>query len=404
MRWALICLALLVPGVASARGGIVRGGAASNPGIVYPWRFGILSDTHCGWAFGTCGGIRNLPPLRACVDTLNALHVDFAILNGDWGGGYATVTHQANIDSLYAVFLNRATFPVFPVLGNHEAISSDTLTTGQNPYASAIARFPQYFVGRNYYLQDWKNVRFVATQTNVDYDVSSPDDYRVNNPTYGGSVPRYDWDGMHSAAGAQRAWLGASALRGRDKSHWLIFGGHRGIYGSSANDPARHKYNAGRSGRYVKQAEDSLTVGERGLMISGDQHIPVWLTKAIADSAVVGATAKGFYHMIVASGSGARAADSTEVFGGPGLQAFAYYDQTTRNRGRTSQGWLESMTVANDPGLPCQFTWALCTVWGDLIQIEFFRTYTSASAGSTGYPGANRHRLISRHTLSRDVG
>jgi len=398
--WPLLLIFFLL--FTGARGGISRGGGASNPGIQYPWRFGILSDTHCGWGFGQCGGVGNTVPLRACVDTLNSLHVDFCILNGDWAGGHVMVNHAAQVESLYAAMLNRVTFPVFPVLGNHEAIDPDTLLGG-NPYASAIARFPQYFVGRNYYLQDWKNVRFVAMQTNVDYDVGDPEDYRVNNPTYGGSVPSYDWDGLHASGGAERTFL-TGALSGRPGSHWLVFGGHRGIYGSSANNATRHNYNAGRAGRYVKQAEDALATGERGLIISGDQHIPVWLTKAIADSAIVGATAKGFYHMIVASGSGARVADSTEVFGGSGLSAFVYYDQTTRNRGRTSAGWLESMTVANDRGFPCEFTWTLCTVYGDVIKLEFFRTYTAASAGSTGYPGANRHRLISVHTLSRDVG
>lgn len=400
MRWLaalLIVLCLATPDKSEAL----------NPGIQYPWRFGILSDTHAAWGFGTCGGVRNTKPLRACTDTLNTLHVDFCILNGDWGGGHILASHQAQIDSLYAALLNRATFPIYPVLGNHEALGTDTVTVGGNPYASAINRFPSYFNGQDYYVRDWKNVRFVALQTNVDYDVGSPDDYRVNNPfnyAQTGGVAKYDWDGLHASTGTQRQWIATNALRGRDKSHWLIIGGHRGIYGSSANNAARHNYNAGRSGRYVKQMEDSLITGERGLMISGDQHLPVWLTYAIKDSALVGATTKGFYHMIVASGAGARVADSTEVFGGAGLQAFAYYDQTTRNRGRTSGGWFEAMTLANDPGLPCAFTWALCTVYGDVIQIEFFRTWTAADAGATGYTGAGTHKLISKHTLSRDVG
>ena len=373
-------------------------------GIHYPWKFGVLSDTHAAWGFGLCGGVSNTLPLRACVDTLNSMGVDFCILNGDWGGGQVWLLHQKQIDSLYAALITRAQFPIWPVLGNHEAHKDDTLAV-VNPYAQAIARFPGYFQGKNYYYKDWKNLRFIALNTNVNYDVHDPGDYLVNNP-FGysaiGGVPALDYDGLHSATGTQRVWL-ANTLATRNKNHWLLVGGHRGVYGSSANNPYRYNYNAGRAGRYVKQMEDSLLTGERGAMIFGDEHLPHWLTYAIRDSALAGPTEKGFFHFTVASGSGAREGDSTEVFGGAGLQSFVYYDTATvSNQGRTRGGWLENMTLADDLGLPCQFTFAVGTVTGDHMFLEFFRTWTEADSGAVGYNGAGHHSLITWATLSRD--
>lgn len=394
---------------ACAQFGVVApSGGGRNVGIQYPWRFAIMSDTHTGWGYGVCGGVSNTTPLRACVDTLNTLGVDFAILNGDWGGGGpAWINHQKQIDSLYAAFLSRTRFPVFPVLGNHEAHRDDSLAFGGNPYAQAIARFPGYFQGKNYYYKDHKNVRFIALQNNVNYDTWSEDDYRINNPAgYAapGGVPGMDYDGIHSPSGSERTWL-RTALETRPYGHWLVIGAHRGVFGSDLNHTMRHNYNASRGVRYMKQISGALEDGERALCLQGDQHLPVWFTHAISDSVMANGAGKGVHYLTVASGAGVRTGDSTEVFGGVGLMSFVYHDTlgADRNRGRTRGLWAESLTDAQDAGLPCQFTWALATVFGDMMLVEVFRTWTAADAGTPGYAGAGRHSRITWHTLYRDA-
>ncbi len=395
-------------GVGARTGG--SGSGKSTTFITYPWRFAHLSDTHVKWGFGGTSQYPNSLALRAVTDTLNYLRthggMDFCLLTGDWAGGHTTVAHQAQIDSLYAALINRATFPILPVMGNHEAIEADTLL-GRNPFQQAQDRFQQWFQGRNYYTFKWKNVQWIALQNNVNYDITSDTDYGVDAPTYGGSVPGRDWDGIHAKTGAERKWL-AATLAARDRSDWLLIGMHRPTYGSNLNNATRHNYNAGRGERFIKQVEDSLRSDERGIVFCGDQHIPVWLTKAIRDSSIASATGKGLYHSIVASGSGAREADTTEVFGGAGLQAFLYQDldgagNSLRNYGRTTGKWADTLSAVGFKGLTYQFTWSLCTVYGDQIQIEYFMTFMPLDAGNAQYRGAWKHRRIGSYTLYRDM-
>lgn len=413
---ALVALAaalfLAAPHPAAAVGARTGGGGGGKTTtfITYPWRFAHLSDTHVKWGFGGTSQYPNSLALRAVTDTLNYLRthggMDFCLLTGDWAGGHTIVAHQTQIDSLYAAFINRATFPILPVMGNHEAIEADTLL-GRNPFQQAQDRFQQWFQGRNYYTFKWKNVQWIALQNNVNYDITSDTDYGVDAPTYGGSVPGRDWDGIHAKTGTERKWL-AATLAARDRSDWLLIGMHRPTYGSNLNNATRHNYNAGRGERFIKQVEDSLRSDERGIVFCGDQHIPVWLTKAIRDSSIASATGKGLYHSIVASGSGAREADTTEVFGGAGLQAFLYQDldgvgNSLRNYGRTTGKWADTLSAVGFKGLTYQFTWSLCTVYGDQIQIEYFMTFMPLDAGNAQYRGAWKHRRIGSYTLYRDM-
>jgi hypothetical protein len=289
-------------------------------------------------------------------------------------------------------------------------VPSDTLL-GINPYNASRNRFLNRFRGGNYYMEDHKNIRFVALQTNANYDVAASTDYRVNNPTtYAaptGGVTGYDYDGITVSSSPQRVFL-RNALATRDKSHWFIVGGHRGTYGPRGGDDGRR--NLGRAARgtgYINEVEDSLITGERCLFLMGDKHINVVLTQPIADSAVVSGTTKGGYHMMVSSGAGARSADTTGVFAGAWLMDIlarkeASADPLTPFFGHTSTAWADTITQA-DGGKDHVFTWALFTVHADCMLVEVFRTFTTASAGHAQYRGAGNHRLITSRTIRRDL-
>lgn len=341
-------------------------------------------------------------PLGAVIDTCNALGIDFLAMGGDWSEQLFEANSNANEDSLVAL-MARSSFPWVPIEGNWEALPSDTTASG-DPYDSARTRFSSYFGAGDWHSYDHKNVRLIALQNCANVDTTTGDDYRQNNPVNTPGYKLNDYAGITEAASPQRTWL-AGKLSTRNPAHWLIPAFHRPVYGSSANSSNRlNIISAARGDGFLKQIEDALATGERGLALVGDQHLPLWLTKAIADSALSAETAKGIYHLIVSSGSGARTADTTEVLGGSSLQGFLYYDNSTRSYGRTSEAWADTMTVAADPGMPYTFTWSLMTVYGDAIFVEVFRTWTTQSAGHPKYSGAGTHKRIGAYRLRRDVG
>jgi hypothetical protein len=357
------------------------------------------------WAFGGTSP-RNSVPFGDVVDTLNALGADFCILAGDWAEDINYTNTNANADSFTAI-ISRAEFDWLPVLGNHEAIPSDTLLQ-VSPYLTAMGRFPSQFEGNPYYKRDHKNIRFIALQNNVNYNVTSSGDYRVNNPTtYAaptGGVTGSDYDGITVTASPQRVFL-TNALATRDKAHWLLVSAHRPTYGLRAGDTSRLNFGRAAMGTgYINVIEDSLKSDERFLFLGGDKHQSLYLTHAIRDSAIVAATAKGGHHMGVASGSGSRTGDSTGVFAGAWLMdILARKDGAdTQYHGHTSTAWHDTLTSA-DAGYAHAFTWALFTVYGDALMVEVFRTWTTASAGHGQYTGARNHKLITRRTLRRDL-
>lgn len=383
-------------------------GVPATLGYQSPWRFAYVTDTHVNWIFGGTSP-RNSVMLNDVVDTLLTLgNFKALILGGDWSEQLIHDNANANADS-FAVFLARANgyFPVYPVEGNWEAIVSDTAAYG-DPYVSARSRFSGYFGTLDWYYKDLLNVRFVALQNCANVDTTAALDYRQNNP-YGGVVngraySLNDFSGITAAASPQRTFL-AEVLASREDAHWLIVATHRPVYGS--NEGASNRLNlisAARGSGYVKQIEDALGTGERGLHLVGDQHIPLWFTYAIADSAIASATGKGLYHYLCTSGAGARVADTTDVLGSTSLQSFLYYNGANPERmyGRTSEAWADTITLVGDPATNYTFTWTLFTVYGDDMLVETFRTWASGSAGHAKYTGAGSHRLVDVRTLHRD--
>lgn len=404
MRLLALFILLLIPANAEA-GGIRRGGAPNNTGIAYPWRFAYVTDTHLAWPFGGTSP-RTTYQMRQMIDTLNTIGVDFMVWGGDWAEDVFYVNAAGNYDSLL-VLKSLARFPWWPVIGNHEALPSDTLQR-INPYATAqaIPAVSGYLDASRYYSRSWKNVTFVALQTNCAYAKLS-DDYRVNNPTtYAvptGGLTGYDYDGITVTTSPQRVFL-RNLLHLRDKSHWLVEAFHRGPYGTNANNEFRYNFVKNlRTTHFIKESEDSLVTGERMLCLQGDQHQGLWFTKAIKDSAIAGATTKGGYHLIVTSAGATRPADTTECFGGSGLLGYLHSNgSNTALIGRTTTTWSDALTVATDPDMTHLWTWTLCTVYGDLMLIQVFRTFTTNTSSAVRLGG--KHRLISQYTISRDVG
>ena len=400
---ALLCIA----SAAEARGGGLSRGGASNPGIKYPWRFAYVTDTHVNWPNGGISP-RNSYMFTRCVDTLNTLHstaigMDLLVLGGDWDESSMYGNLAANADSFVAI-TNRARFMIYPVPGNWEALASDTLLA-VNPYRTSTSRFSAMFGGRNYWYTDWKNARFVALQDNANYSVDQSTDYRRNNPTtYAaptGGVTGYDYDGITVSTSPQRVMLQA-AMDGKDDSHWIIVAAHRPCFGSSINVASRHNFTHNyKQNSWLHDIESRLGTGERGLCLLGDQHIPLWFTRAIYDSTIASATGKGLYHLIVASGSAARQADTTEMLGGASLAAFLYWKDTpARLIGRTSTAWADTVTLLGDAKIDYHWTWSLMTVYADHIMVETFRTFDGVTPSK--YHLGGQHRLIDRRTISRD--
>jgi hypothetical protein len=408
---ALLLLALLPIDTSGQSLGVSRraSGAATSSGLSASDTTLILglTDTHAAWGFGGSTP-RNTFMLRAVVDTALALGVDFAVNTGDWGGGYVEILHEGHVDSLYNAYINRATWPTYWALGNHESKGSDTLEVC-GPFGESIARFPALFQGKGYYYRDvGSHLRIIALNTNVNIDINVSDedeqDYKKDNPCCGGVDPCLDYHGITDPDSDQRQML-ATALATRGGRRLIILV-HRPTYGSPDNDPSRPNFDsAADPDGYLTQIEGALHPGERALILSGDQHIPMWLTAPIVGGAVSGATEKGAYHVIAASGSGARDADPTDP---PGMLGYLYlnYDEegaATDFAGLTTEEWADTMTVVGDPGATFAFTWYLLRIVGDLVEIEFFRTFTAQTDGHAQTPGAGHHRRISKHLLTFDA-
>ena len=400
--WPLLLIFFLL--FTGARGGISRGGGAVNPGIKYPWRFAYVTDTHINWNFG---GItpRNSYMFARCIDTLNTLQqtdigMDLLVFGGDWSEDIFTNGIVAGVDTFLAIKA-RSRFPWYPVIGNWEAIPSDTAEQ-VSPYRTAINRFPEFFGGNTYWNQDWKNVRFISLQDIPSYNIGDPADYLRNNPTsYApptGGIQGYDYDGISVSTSPQRVMLqNAVDTRG---SKWVVAAAHRPSFGSDQNSSNRLNYRRNyRQNSWIHDIESRLGTGERGLCLLGDQHLSLWFTKAIYDSAVASATGKGLYHLIVSSGGASRSADTTEMLGGSSLAAFTY-STGARNYGRTSAAWSDTVTTAGDPKVNFAWTFSLFTVYGDHILVETFRVFDGVTPASKtlGF----RTRLMDRRTISRD--
>lgn len=400
----LIIAALLIPGAVGAGGGLMRSPSTSNPGIQYPWRFGYCTDAHINWNFGGTT-YRTGMMFGRMVDTLNTIGVDFMIMGGDWAEDLFTGNTQASVDSLTNI-VARARFPMWPVMGNHEALASDTLLQ-RDPYYDSMRRepFASSFGGNPWHTKSWKNVDFIALEDNANRSINSGDDYRVNNPTtYAaptGGVTGYDYHGITNTASPQRLAL-TDFLKNRKKSHWTIVAAHRPAYGSNANSLSRYsmKYRL-RQDHFVKQVEDSMGTGERCLFLFGDQHIPLWFTKAIRDSALASSTGKGGYHLIVNGSGGARTADTTEVIGGTGMLSYLYSNAgSTANIGRTSTAWADTVTNAGYANRTRFWTWSLFTVYADNIRVDTFITFWPDVPNK--YSKGGKHRLIDSRTITRD--
>lgn len=395
--------------------GVVRTQSGGrNPGITYPWRFAYVTDTHCRWVFGggASDGIWNDYQLGKFIDSMNVAGIDFMILGGDWAEDiFPEVTAgRANQDSFEAK-LAAANFTIYPVIGNHETSQGTDLTadtTAGTPFRAAENRWGTYFnSAQRWYYKDHKNIRFIALQNCANVDTGATSDYILLNPFNSYGFKRNDYDGITDATSPQRIDL-ASYLGGRDKSHWVITAAHRAIYGSDANSTNRLSLRSQMRGDgYIKQIEDSLGTGERGLNLVGDQHIPLWFTVSIEDSSLSSATEKGLYHFMVASGSGARLPDSTEYLGNTSLAAFlGRYNNaglTNDMMGRTSAGWADTLTQNGYTGDVGWFwTGALFTVYGDHILVETFAVQTSRTAGHAQHRGAGALRLVDSRTITRD--
>ena len=407
----LLLLIVAAPSNVTGRGrGGVRHSHSGASSFTFPWRFAYVTDTHIGWP---TGGLtpRTWYQFGHAVDSMNAAGIDFMILGGDYAedilnsGGYG----DEAADSLEACQA-RSRFQWWPVLGNHE--TSDT--TLYEPAYLSILRFPGYFSSRRpYYSKSWKNLDFVSIANVTDYDVLTPaTDYRLNNPFgMGAEVPGYDFYGIASTTGTERTFM-RSALAARSKTRWLVVAQHRPNVGSDANSPNRYSWNSGpglhgplRGTGYVKEIEDSLKAGERGILLMGDQHLPLWFTRAIADSAFASATGKGLYHIMVSGSGAARKADSTQTFSGAWLQAALFLDPdgTANLNGHTSTGWADTLTSSASSTYHRQWTWQLYTVWGDRITVETFMVQIASQSTIVGYTGAGHSRLIDRRDIRRDL-
>lgn len=396
---------LLLTSEASALSGYGRRTSSTASAYTFPWRFAYVTDAHLGWPAAGLSP-RSTYQFGHAIDSMSVAGIDFLILGGDYaedilhGGGFG----DESSDSLTAI-MARSRFQWWPIVGNHETVT-DTATT--EPPAYAIARFPSFYGARTpYYVRDWKNLRFVSLDNCVNYDVNSTADYLLNNPFGNGAeVPGRDFYGMGATSGTQRTWLRAQ-LAGRNKNRWLIVGQHRQNYGSDRNASSRHNWNSGplRGTGYIKEIEDSLKTDERGIILAGDHHLPLWFTVALRDSTKATATGKGLYHISTSAAGAARQADSTEAISGAWLQAalFADPDGTNNLNGHTSTTWSDALAFGDDPDWQKTWCWQLFTVWGDAMMVETFRVYTSRSAGATGYNGAGHSRLIDRRMITRDT-
>lgn len=145
-----------------------------------------------------------------------------------------------------------------------------------------------------------------------------------------------------------------------------------------------------------------MATGERCLFLFGDQHLNLWFTKAIRDSALASATGKGGYHLIVNGSGGARRADTTEVFGGPGLASFLVSEPSGLDRyiGRTSTAWADTVTAAGYANRTRFWTWSLLTVYADNIRVDTFVTFWPDAPSK--YTKGGNHRLIDSRTITRD--
>lgn len=418
----IIAAALIAPGIVGARGRPSvrhKEGGASSPWS-YPWRFAYCSDVHLGWTFGGTT-IRTTYNFGKFIDTLNAIKkyapggLDFMVLGGDYAEDAlrsTTLYGPTAIESL-AACQSRTLIPWWPVVGNHELViniddPAENDTISYEPTIRAINRFPAFFYARHpYYSKTWKNLDFMALNNCVNYDVASNLDYLANNPFGNGAeVPGLDFYGMAATSGTERTAM-RTFLANRSKARWLIVAQHRANYGSDANSSNRYNWNSGplRSTGYIKEIEDSLKTDERGIILFGDQHLPLWFTRAMRDSAVASGTGKGLYHIGVSGSGGARPADSTEAISGAWLQAclFGASGGVTALRGHTSTAWSDTLSAKSDRDAMRTWTWQLYTVYADVIEVETFRVYTSLSSGSGYYTGAGSNRLIDRRTITRDT-
>lgn len=398
---ALLALFLSAP----ARGLGIRQVAAEAPYVSWPRTIAIVTDLHTGQPFDA-----GIIPFRSFVDSVEVAHArgqcDLLVIGGDWTeDGWAFSPERG--DTVMAI-VSRMRTPVYWVLGNHEALPSDTLQA-RNPYFTAINRFPALFQGHNYWARDVGPFRLVALQTNANYQVSDPNlDYRVNNPanyTQAGGIQGFDWDGISNPASPQRLFLHqqTTSLGGRIP---LIFG-HRAVYGSNGAIYLRLNLSAGRGTGYLKAAEDNLPDFRRGLHFTGDQHI-TYLTEAIRDSHLCAAAEKGFYSISWCGGWGERTMDTTSVFAPPARSYRSYFAAKLGGvngelTARTSEGWLDHYNGTVDPGLLSMRTGAFLTFWGDLVEVKTYRIWMSQSAGAPNYNGAGHLSLVDRQTFKLDV-
>lgn len=412
VRKALLLLVLalgLAWGQSNALG--LRRAISSGREVFKPYTFCFLGCTHVGGPMG--GGQlpwdpdlynpsnpRNWYQLRHFVDSMNVAGCAFGIVAGDWAHDiWMGVPEWA--DSAYSA-MNRAHFPWYRAMGNHEAFTADTLAH-LNPYAGAGARFGI----PNYYFLDVKNLRLIFLQNSCNYNITSSTDYQVNNPWYGGRIPGYDWDGITDPNSPQRQML-ATAMAGLN-GRIPVLVAHRPTYGSNDNTPSRLSFGRGARGTgYIHSAELALATGHRGLGLFADQHITL-CTEAIFDSAVAAKNGRGFYHNQVNSGSGLRICDSTNTFvaGTPWLQCYVCDKEGTSNptltAARTSKGIEETITSTNDPD--CDYRWFAMTfdVRGDAIVRRVWRVYSPRSSGAPGYRGAGALVMVDERTLYMDV-
>lgn len=406
----VLLLASVCAAHASALGLRSSGGAAAR--IVYPIRIAYVTDEHLGWAFGgTTDGIRNYYFRDALIDTLNHLYddgeLDLMVMGGDWS--WQQFTANPAWAETSAAQHSRMKFPVFPVLGNWEIDSEDTLACRSPAYTPSTEMFPSFYgATRRWYHRTWKNIEFVSLNIVPNLQVANYADYEQNNPETctppsGGAA--LDWDGISLPASPQRAAL-RTYLAERDKSKWLVVGWHRQLYGSEDPDnESRLNYTAALTGDgFYKEMLDSLGTSERMLCLVGDQHF-FRRTQAVRDSAIAARREKGGYHLTVPSGSGLRAADSLDVFGSTGwLGAQVSVDLVDGGKyyGRTSTGWMEALASGDDVEVQFPYLWALITVYGDHMMIETFRMFSTRTNGKAWSTGARTNRLVDSGAITRD--
>lgn len=419
---AVLALALLWPVDASLAIGVSgpRGGGGKtlrvigNSPIHYPRRIVRISDVHINWAFG--GGLPNLgdtlynsAQLGAFVDTVNvmaadSIGVDAVCLGGDWAWDIM-LTNNRNGRATFDAIIGRLTPRLLPTVGNHDMDPADTLAH-RPPAESATGRFGAIFRGSRWYSVSLPAVEYFSVNNNANVDVSSLQDYRMNNPTTydppSGGVRGVDFDGITNPQSPQRVAMRRWLAR-RDHSKWAILEGHRAIYGTESGNVPRHNLASARTGTgYCKEFEDSMAVGESGVVHSGDEHV-TYVTEKAHGGALVPETERGAYYLSVQSGSGLRLGDTTSVFAAPARGYRSYYFRNSSGQAalaRTSEGIVDTTTAA-DGDLRYAWNWQEEVIWGNTMEIRTHRVFTYRSTGHSQYPGHLHSRLIDRQFITR---